>query len=96
MHWRERAACLHVDPELFFPLSDSGLPLRQIEEAKAVCDRCPVSERCLEWAMRVGQADGIWGGTTERERRAMRADSTSRAHNAARAIHEGRPQYGQG
>ncbi|WP_427925192.1 WhiB family transcriptional regulator [Streptomyces sp. cg40] len=81
MHWRERAACLHVDPELFFPISDSGLTLRQIDEAKAVCGRCPVAERCLEWAMRVGQTDGIWGGTTEKERRTMRGLDISRAQN---------------
>ncbi|MBK6016306.1 WhiB family transcriptional regulator [Streptomyces sp. MBT53] len=79
MHWRERAACLHVDPDLFFPISNSGLTLLQIDEAKAVCGRCPVADQCLEWAMRVGQPDGIWGGTTERERRAMRGLDISRA-----------------
>ncbi|WP_280874673.1 WhiB family transcriptional regulator [Streptomyces pseudovenezuelae] len=72
MHWRERAACLRVDPELFFPISSSGPTLRQVDEAKAVCGRCPVMEQCLDWAVRVGQVEGIWGGTTDRERRAMR------------------------
>ena len=72
MHWRERAACLRVDPELFFPISSSGPTLLQIDEAKAVCGRCPVMEQCLDWAVRVGQVEGIWGGTTEHERRAMR------------------------
>ncbi|MFJ5303206.1 WhiB family transcriptional regulator [Streptomyces sp. NPDC088350] len=79
MRWRERAACLHVDPELFFPISHSGPTLRQIDEAKAVCGRCPVAEQCLEWAVHVGQADGIWGGTTEWERREMRGPDTRRA-----------------
>jgi WhiB family redox-sensing transcriptional regulator len=72
MHWRERAACLRVDPELFFPVSAIGPTLRQIDEAKAVCGRCPVAEQCLDWAVRAGHVDGIWGGTTESERRAMR------------------------
>lgn len=72
MQWRERAACLRVDPDLFFPISSSGPTLRQIDEAKAVCGRCPVVERCLDWAVRMGRVDGIWGGTTESERRAMR------------------------
>ncbi|MCX5052485.1 MULTISPECIES: WhiB family transcriptional regulator [unclassified Streptomyces] len=72
MHWREQAACLRVDPELFFPISNSGPTLRQIDDAKAVCGRCPVARQCLDWAVRVGQVDGIWGGTTESERRAMR------------------------
>ena len=72
MQWRERAACQHVDPELFFPISNSGPSLRQIDEAKALCGRCPVAKECLDWVVRVGQLDGIWGGTTEKERGAMR------------------------
>jgi len=79
MRWLERAACLDVDPELFFPISNSGPPLQQIDEAKALCGRCPVAEQCLEWAARMGQAEGIWGGTTEWERRATRGLDTQRA-----------------
>ncbi|MBA4860998.1 WhiB family transcriptional regulator [Streptomyces sp. PSKA54] len=76
MDWRERAECLRVDPDLFFPISNSGPTLRQIDEAKAVCRRCPVVERCLDWAVRTGQAEGIWGGTTDGERRAARGCRT--------------------
>jgi len=47
MTWRDRAACLDVDPELFFPLGNSDPALRQIEEAKAVCRRCAVVETWL-------------------------------------------------
>ncbi|MGY4923644.1 WhiB family transcriptional regulator [Streptomyces sp. 900105755] len=75
MSWRERAACQDVDPDLFFPIGTAGLTLVQIDEAKAVCTRCPVRERCLQWALDVGQVEGIWGGTTESERRAMRRRS---------------------
>ncbi|WP_128381525.1 WhiB family transcriptional regulator [Streptomyces cavernae] len=71
-YWRERAACLRVDPDLFFPLGNGRLTLAQIYEAKAVCGRCPVVEQCLNWAVQVGQVEGVWGGTTESERRAMR------------------------
>lgn len=71
-NWRERAACLRTDPELFFPIGDRGPARGQIDKAKAVCGRCPVVEQCLDWAVRVGQAEGIWGGLTESERRAMR------------------------
>lgn len=71
-HWRERAACLHEDPELFFPIGNSGPTLAQIHAAKAVCRRCPVVQQCLDWAVEVGHVEGIWGGTTESERRAMR------------------------
>ncbi|WP_316784976.1 WhiB family transcriptional regulator [Streptomyces sasae] len=74
MHWRERAACSRVDPDLFFPSGHSGPSLTQIDEAKAVCGGCPVLEQCLDCAVGVGvgQVDGIWGGLTESERRAMR------------------------
>jgi WhiB family redox-sensing transcriptional regulator len=81
MQWRERAACLHVDPELFFPISNRGPALQQIDEAKAVCGRCPVAEQCLDWAVQVGQVDGIWGGTTERERCAARRPRTLRVQS---------------
>lgn len=69
MYWRERAACLHEDPDLFFPISSSGPTLRQIDEAKAVCGRCPVVRQCLDWAVRAGRVEGVWGGTTESERK---------------------------
>ena len=39
MDWRHAAACREVDPELFFPIGNSGPALLQIEEAKQVCHR---------------------------------------------------------
>jgi len=72
MNWRDRAACLGVDPELFFPIGSTGPALFQIEEAKAVCRHCEVVETCLKWASESGQDAGIWGGLSEDERRALR------------------------
>ena len=46
MDWRHRAACLDEDPELFFPIGNTGPALQQIEDAKAVCRRCPVVDTC--------------------------------------------------
>jgi WhiB family transcriptional regulator, redox-sensing transcriptional regulator len=68
--WRSAAACQDADPDLFFPVSGSGKSLEQIESAKAICATCPVRPDCLAFALRIGQADGIWGGLTEEERRA--------------------------
>lgn len=68
--WRQRAACRHEDPDLFFPIGTSGPALLQTERAKAVCGRCPVREPCLEWAVNTDQTLGVWGGTSEEERRA--------------------------
>lgn len=70
--WRHRAACLEEDPELFFPIGDSGPALVQIEEAKAVCRGCDVVETCLRWALDTGQDAGVWGGLSEAERRALK------------------------
>ena len=71
MDWRHRAACRDEDPELFFPIGTSGPALLQVEQAKAVCRRCPVSEECLRWALETGQDAGVWGGMSEEERRAF-------------------------
>ena len=50
---------------------------------------CPVRKRCLAWALELGAASGIWGGTTEDERRALRR-AAARHRNRVRktAIHE--------
>ncbi|WP_282702387.1 WhiB family transcriptional regulator [Streptomyces sp. CC219B] len=69
--WRDRAACRREDPDLFFPIGTSGPALMQTEQAKAVCRRCPVREPCLRWALDTGQAIGVWGGTSEGERRRL-------------------------
>jgi Transcription factor WhiB. len=71
MNWRNRAACLGEDPELFFPDGNTAIALRQIEEAKAVCRRCEVVETCLKWAIESGQDAGVWGGLSEVERLAL-------------------------
>ena len=72
MDWRHRAACRDEDPELFFPVGNSGPALLQIAEAKAVCERCPVVSECLTWALETGQDAGVWGGMSEDERRSLK------------------------
>ncbi|MGW5851841.1 WhiB family transcriptional regulator [Streptomyces sp. NPDC055254] len=73
MDWRHQASCREEDPDLFFPIGNTGPALLQIEEAKAVCrNRCPVMERCLRWALESGEDTGVWGGLSEDERRAMK------------------------
>jgi WhiB family transcriptional regulator, redox-sensing transcriptional regulator len=70
--WMSRGACRREDPELFFPVElTRPAPLQRVSAARAVCGRCPVRRSCLAYALRTGQ-EGIWGGTTTDERRAMR------------------------
>jgi WhiB family transcriptional regulator, redox-sensing transcriptional regulator len=72
MDWRHEAACREVDPELFFPIGNSGPALLQIDEAKQVCRRCSVMDECLRWAIDSGQDAGVWGGMSEDERRTLK------------------------
>jgi WhiB family transcriptional regulator, redox-sensing transcriptional regulator len=78
--WRAAAACLHADPDLFFPLSAAGSSRTETAKAKAFCARCPVRRQCLDFAQ-ANAVYGIWGGTTLAERRRVRR----RDQRAARA-----------
>lgn len=60
------AACEGVDSELFY--AEGG---QAIARAKAICANCEVRDRCLEWAIK-REEFGVWGGTTARERAAIR------------------------
>ncbi|MDX1469395.1 MAG: WhiB family transcriptional regulator [Acidimicrobiia bacterium] len=68
--WKDEAACAGYPNSLFFPSKEASA--RQVEKAKAICSVCPVSEECIEYAMETNQRSGIWGGTTEDERRSLR------------------------
>lgn len=70
--WRDLAACRDRDPELFFPIGNAGPTLRQVAQAKQICAGCTVRAPCLEWALDSGQEAGVWGGTSEDERHALR------------------------
>jgi WhiB family redox-sensing transcriptional regulator len=70
--WRDKASCRDTSPELFFPIGTTGLALDQIDAAKQVCVECPVNHQCLEFALATNQEAGVWGGTTEDERRRLR------------------------
>ncbi|MFI0416752.1 WhiB family transcriptional regulator [Spongiactinospora sp. 9N601] len=71
--WIEHAACRDADPELFFPIGSIPSP-EQLKAARRICADCPVHGPCLRFAVESGQSGGIWAGTTERERRAMREE----------------------
>src|SRR5674476_809721 len=90
MDWRHRAACLDEDPELFFPIGNTGPAILQIEEAKVVCRRCDVREQCLAWALESGQDHGVWGGLSEDERRTLkRRNARARIRALARSCEAG-------
>lgn len=77
--WGQHKACKDVDPELFFPERDpKGDPKSrayraQVKRAVAVCNLCVVSAQCLLLALDHNATHGVWGGTTARQRRTIKA-----------------------
>jgi WhiB family redox-sensing transcriptional regulator len=63
------AACKGM-PEMFFPPEGKDTAKAFAERAFAVCDRCPCRDACLAEALACGPSlAGIWGGTTQQQRR---------------------------
>jgi WhiB family transcriptional regulator, redox-sensing transcriptional regulator len=71
--WWEQAACQFADPELFFPVTVGSAGHSRMATAKALCASCGIRLRCLEYALDTRQEHGVWGGTSEDERRAIAA-----------------------
>jgi WhiB family redox-sensing transcriptional regulator len=66
--WMEDAACRGMDSNIWFPIQGGDL-----KGPRAICATCPVTDPCLEKALHdEPRPTGIWGGTTERQRRDMR------------------------
>jgi WhiB family redox-sensing transcriptional regulator len=61
LSWQEQAECRRHPKWMFF--SDATIDL-----AKRICDRCPVEDQCLRYALATNQ-EGVWGGTSDKERR---------------------------
>ena len=83
--WMLEAACRDADPDIFFP-DNIGTPTpamkRQTEMALDICSRCPVVTECLDFANETKTFDGIFGGKTEKERKAAyAADQTRRTRS---------------
>ena len=73
VEWQNDARCTEVDPEIFFP--ERGGSSRA---ARTVCAQCNVRAQCLEYALNNKEQFGIWGGTSERERRRIRKERALR------------------
>jgi WhiB family redox-sensing transcriptional regulator len=72
--WQARAACRGQSAAVFFaPTHFEKKEVRAARErkAKAVCATCVVRKECLDYALRIREPHGIWGGLNETERRAI-------------------------
>jgi WhiB family redox-sensing transcriptional regulator len=68
--WRKHAACRNADPTFFFP---DGTDRFAVTVARRICQHYAVTEYCLDYALADESLVGIWGASTEEERRALRA-----------------------
>jgi WhiB family transcriptional regulator, redox-sensing transcriptional regulator len=64
---RTERACKDVDRDVFFPIDVPGF-----RAAQAICETCPIKALCLEYALEANEEHGVWGGTSERERKRLR------------------------
>ena len=74
--WRSDARCRDADPGLFFPIGKGAEATRQTLAAKALCAVCLAQDACLNYALATEQ-EGVWGGTTDEDRRALRGGRRS-------------------
>ncbi len=72
--WLDHARCRGTDPEHFFVRG-----LAQAKTAMRLCDRCSVKDECLRYALDNDIDFGVWGGLTERQRRAYQRRVLARA-----------------
>ena len=71
--WQAQAACRGMDTALFFPTRGELVP----PAVRAACGSCPVRAECLDAGM---SENGIWAGTSERERQRLRREQPTRRH----------------
>ena len=72
--WQAKAACRGPQATVFFPPSHFERKDEKEERedrAKAICADCSVQRPCLEYALRIREPHGIWGGLNELERKAV-------------------------
>lgn len=68
--WQFFAACRGMDIEVFFhPFEERrNKKAQRINQAKSVCQTCPVVTECRNYALQTVEPYGIWGGLSEEER----------------------------
>lgn len=69
--WRDNAACIGKDIDLFFGAEPRGA-VDPRKEAFAICGGCPVKQECLMFALEKYIPFGIFGGMNNRQRLAYK------------------------
>jgi WhiB family redox-sensing transcriptional regulator len=74
--WQVKASCRGPQSTVFFPPTHfERKDEKELREAraKAICATCPVKKACLDYAIRIREPHGIWGGLNEVERKQVLA-----------------------
>jgi WhiB family redox-sensing transcriptional regulator len=70
--------CSQTNPDMFFPDEpiEGNILNRNVytfeREAKLICSSCPYNSDCLDYALKNQDLQGIWGGSTEKQRNKLR------------------------
>ena len=79
--WMAEGNCADRDPSMFFPSDGVG-----VEIARRICADCPSKSPCLEYALAHRIDHGVWGGTSERERRRIIRSRNAAVASARHAV----------
>lgn len=60
--------CTQYDTDIFYPEEYTDT---SVAKAKSICNSCWLKDKCLDYAVASKEGEGVWGGTTPRERRLM-------------------------
>lgn len=74
----DRIPCAETDPELFFPDDEKENGMKdtstaRVRMARELCETCPVMAQCKNYAVMYFEMEGIWGGTTPKDRAKIRS-----------------------
>ncbi|WP_082931472.1 WhiB family transcriptional regulator [Rhodococcus qingshengii] len=74
--WQVDASCRCTGDSPFYAVDEEtrGARIRRERHAKRICATCPVLVQCRTYALYAGEVYGVWGGTSESERRRLHAD----------------------
>lgn len=86
--WREDAACRHFPTDLFFPIGHGPRAEAQANQAKLICNECPVRVECLQYALATNAQFGVFGGMSEEERRRARRNLSRQVRLSSASLEE--------
>lgn len=92
--WMEESACHNHNPEDWF--WDANTTLATKHAVRAICQACPVAAQCLEYALRTGTTEGIYGGMTPSQRNDLRHATNAPKRVGARVAYKKPPECRNG